>query len=68
MTHVTSTVSDPSGLAQHRAAVAAIEGAYAAIPPGSPVRLAKKTSNLFRFRDASRPLAWTYPRSGTSCR
>ena len=23
------------------------------MPPGSPVRLAKKTSNLFRFRDAS---------------
>ncbi|WP_211303029.1 FAD-binding oxidoreductase [Allonocardiopsis opalescens] len=25
---------------------------YAAIPPGAPVRLAKRTSNLFRFRDA----------------
>jgi FAD/FMN-containing dehydrogenase len=37
-------------MAAHRAAVAAIEGAYAAIPPGSPVRLAKRTSNLFRFR------------------
>jgi FAD/FMN-containing dehydrogenase len=53
VTDVTSTVSDPSALARYRAAVAAIEGAYAAIPPGSPVRLAKKTSNLFRFRAAS---------------
>jgi FAD/FMN-containing dehydrogenase len=43
----TAAGSLPAG---HRAAVAAIEGAYAAIPPGSPVRLAKKTSNLFRFR------------------
>jgi FAD/FMN-containing dehydrogenase len=34
----------------HRAAVAAIEGAYSALPAGSPVRLAKRTSNLFRFR------------------
>ena len=38
-------------LAEHRAAVAAIREAYAALPPGSPVRLAKRTSNLFRFRD-----------------
>ena len=38
-------------LAEHQAAVAAIREAYAAIPPGSPVRLAKRTSNLFRFRD-----------------
>ena len=37
----------------HRAAVAEIERAYAAIPPGSRVRLAKSTSNLFRFRDGS---------------
>ncbi|MEO3788448.1 FAD-binding oxidoreductase [Actinocorallia sp. B10E7] len=36
----------------HDAAVAALRASYAAIPPGSPVRLAKKTSNLFRFRDA----------------
>ena len=28
-----------------------IRRAYAAIPPGSKVRLAKRTSNLFRFRD-----------------
>src|SRR5215831_5246276 len=38
-------------LARHQAAVAAISRAYAALPPGSPVRLAKRTSNLFRFRD-----------------
>jgi FAD/FMN-containing dehydrogenase len=43
-------------MARHRAAVAAIEGAYSAIPAGRPVRLAKKTSNLFRFRaDSSEP-------------
>jgi FAD/FMN-containing dehydrogenase len=50
VTHVTRTGMDSPALAQHRAAVAAIEGAYSAIPPGTPVRLAKKTSNLFRFR------------------
>ena len=44
--HVPATV-----LAGHQAAVDAIREAYAAIPPGSPVRLAKRTSNLFRFRD-----------------
>src|SRR5690349_18313739 len=38
-------------LAEHQAAVAAIRAAYAALPPGRPVRLAKRTSNLFRFRD-----------------
>ena len=38
-------------LAEHRAAVAASREAYAALPPGSPVQLAKRTSNLFRFRD-----------------
>jgi FAD/FMN-containing dehydrogenase len=35
----------------HEAAVAAIRDAYAALPPGAPVRLAKRTSNLFRFRE-----------------
>jgi len=33
--------------------VARLQAAYAAIPPGSPIRLAKRTSNLFRFRDAA---------------
>jgi len=50
VTEVTRAAEGAPALAQHRAAVAAIEGAYAAIPPGSTVRLAKKTSNLFRFR------------------
>jgi FAD/FMN-containing dehydrogenase len=35
----------------HEAAVAGIRRAYAAVPPGAKVRLAKRTSNLFRFRD-----------------
>jgi FAD/FMN-containing dehydrogenase len=50
VTEVTAVDQNGPLMAQHRAAVAAIEGAYAAIPPGSPIRLAKKTSNLFRFR------------------
>jgi len=37
--------------ARHQAAVDAIRGAYAALPPGAPVRLAKRTTNVFRFRD-----------------
>ncbi|MEU5884799.1 FAD-binding oxidoreductase [Spirillospora sp. NPDC047279] len=35
----------------HRRAVEALRRSYEAIPPGTPVRLAKKTSNLFRWRD-----------------
>jgi FAD/FMN-containing dehydrogenase len=35
----------------HEAAVARLRNAYAALPPGAPVRLAKRTSNLFRFGD-----------------
>jgi len=42
----------PQKLAAHEAAVARLRDAYAAVPPGVPVRLAKPTSNLFRFRDA----------------
>ena len=38
---------------QHEAAVEGIRRAYAAIPAGQPVRLAKKTSNLFRYRAAA---------------
>ncbi|MBO0839912.1 MAG: FAD-binding oxidoreductase [Sciscionella sp.] len=38
----------------HRAAVVALRQRYESLPAGSPVRLAKPTSNLFRFRD---PLA-----------
>ena len=36
----------------HEVEVARLREAYAALPPGAPVRLAKRTSNLFRFRDA----------------
>src|SRR5580704_18174226 len=36
----------------HEAEVARLREAYAALPPGAPVRLAKRTSNLFRFRGA----------------
>lgn len=36
----------------HAAAVRALRDQYAAIPPGQPVRLAKRTSNLFRPRNA----------------
>src|SRR6201996_2720668 len=38
-------------VATHEAAVARLRETYAALPPGTPVRLAKRTSNLFRFRD-----------------
>jgi len=42
-------------LRNHEAAVVRLRDAYTALPPGVPVRLAKRTSNLFRFRDASQP-------------
>jgi FAD/FMN-containing dehydrogenase len=37
----------------HQRAVEALRRSYEAIPKGTPVRLAKKTSNLFRWRDPS---------------
>jgi FAD/FMN-containing dehydrogenase len=43
----------PGTLAAHRAAVARLQRAYANIPPGAGVRLAKRTSNLFRFTGGS---------------
>ncbi|MEU7869424.1 FAD-binding oxidoreductase [Dactylosporangium sp. NPDC049140] len=43
--------AEPIGWEAHRRAVRALEDSYAAIPPGETVRLAKKTSNLFRPRD-----------------
>jgi len=46
-------VTDSSAWKQHEAAVARLRASYAAIPPGAPVRLAKKTTNLFRARSAS---------------
>ena len=42
----------PAKLAAHEAAVARLRDAYAAVPAGVSVRLAKPTSNLFRFRDS----------------
>ena len=39
-------------LERHAAAVQRLQASYAAIPPGAPVRLAKRTSNLFRPRTA----------------
>jgi FAD/FMN-containing dehydrogenase len=39
----------------HERAVAALHDSYEAVPPGQPVRLAKKTSNLFRPRAAAGP-------------
>ncbi len=46
-------------VARRSAASASLRHAYNAIPPGTPVRLAKSTSNLFRFREAgaTRPAA-----------
>ena len=41
-----------SPLASRHAAAARLRRAYAEIPPGTRVRLAKSTSNLFRFRDS----------------
>ncbi len=38
------------GWDQHSAGVARLEESYAALPSGAPVRLAKRTSNLFRGR------------------
>ena len=70
----------PVVAAEHQAAVAAFREAYAALPAGAPVRLAKRTSNLFRFREPA-PRAggrrgpqgpgtaagWTRPRSPACC-
>jgi len=41
----------------HEVAVARLREAYEAWPAGTPVRLAKSTSNLFRFREATRAAA-----------
>ena len=45
-------VSARGGWQQHREAVDRLKTSYAEIPAGAPVRLAKKTSNLFRPRSA----------------
>ena len=41
-----------TGTTQHQEAVRRLQASYDALTPGSPVRLAKRTSNLFRPRDA----------------
>ncbi|MFM2438762.1 MAG: hypothetical protein RLZ55_1587 [Actinomycetota bacterium] len=44
----------PVGVADdYRGRVDRLLAGYAALPPGSPVRLAKRTSNLFRIREAA---------------
>lgn len=40
--------------AAHAAAVEALRRQFAALPPQAPVRLGKRTSNLFRFREPAR--------------
>ena len=47
-------VSQGNAWARHEAAVERLRASYDAIPSGAPVRLAKKTSNLFRPRTATR--------------
>jgi len=47
------TATQPRSAAHDRA-VAALQQSYRAIPVGQPIRLAKKTSNLFRPRTAER--------------
>ncbi|MDD7937351.1 FAD-binding oxidoreductase [Actinomycetospora lutea] len=46
------TTTTDAGTA-HRRAVDAVREGLAALPPNAPVRLRKKTSNLFRFRDGA---------------
>jgi len=55
----------PAKLAAHEAAVARLQDAYAAVPEGVPVRLAKPTSNLFRFRDPAKPRPGAGDQQGT---
>jgi FAD/FMN-containing dehydrogenase len=50
---MTATLSDRSS---HARAVAALTASYAAIEEGTPVRLAKRTSNLFRPRTGQAPV------------
>jgi FAD/FMN-containing dehydrogenase len=50
---VTAATGQPV-MRAHQAAVRELCRAYAALPQGTPVRLAKSTSNLFRFREPVR--------------
>ena len=47
---VAPLTATPVGRVVHRQAVEALQDSYRAVPPGAPVRLAKRTSNLFRPR------------------
>jgi FAD/FMN-containing dehydrogenase len=47
-------VTTPVGWDRHRDGVARLLSSYAAIPTDAPVRLRKRTSNLFRARDTTR--------------
>ena len=54
--HYGVTMAMGVGAGGYAAEVERLRSAYAAIPPGEPVRLAKRTSNLFRARStADRP-------------
>lgn len=44
-------MTTPLGWDRHREGVARLLSSYAALPPGAPVRLRKRTSNLFRPRE-----------------
>ncbi|HEU4811133.1 MAG TPA: FAD-binding oxidoreductase [Nocardioides sp.] len=46
-------MSTADAWAEHERAVARLRASYAAVPAGAPVRLAKRTSNLFRPRTAT---------------
>ena len=50
---MTSGPTQSSAWRQHDEAVARLRASYAEIPAGAPVRLAKRTTNLFRARSAS---------------
>ena len=47
-------VAPVRGISQHEQAVSRLRASYDAIPAGQTVRLAKRTSNLFRPRESSR--------------
>jgi FAD/FMN-containing dehydrogenase len=56
VTDLTAQVRPGSPQERHRQSVAAVQRAYRAMPADAPIRLAKSTSNLFRFRaDAAGP-------------
>jgi FAD/FMN-containing dehydrogenase len=52
LTRVVPVMATESADVRHTKAVRALQASYAGVPAGSPVRLAKRTSNLFRPRAA----------------